>query len=69
MTLDDWLTLRGHGSLSALYRTTGLGWVTLWRARRGRAVSYRTAVKISVATGGAVPVAHLCDPQGLVGAA
>lgn len=62
MTFDDWIKTQRRGTLARIREETGLGWTTLWRAQRGQPVSYRTARTLSIATGGAVPVALLCDP-------
>ncbi|HEY2735952.1 MAG TPA: hypothetical protein VGI70_18270 [Polyangiales bacterium] len=36
MTLDEWCTLHGHGSVAQLARETGIGEPTMYRYRNGR---------------------------------
>lgn len=60
MTLAEWLKAQKRGAATDLRRVAGVGWVTVWRARSGKPVSFRVAEAISVATGGAVSIADLC---------
>jgi hypothetical protein len=61
LTLDDWIRARGKGEHSRLVRATGLTWSTILRARQRRA-SLGSAMLLSRATDGAVPV-HAMTPR------
>jgi hypothetical protein len=61
MKLREWVKQHGRGELTRLRAASGVGWASLWRAKRGVAVSYAIAKKISLATNGAVSIAELCD--------
>jgi DNA-binding transcriptional regulator YdaS (Cro superfamily) len=65
MLLATWAALRGWGALSWLARESGVTYPTVHAIARGaRRASYKTAIKLSEATGGAVTVAELCEsPQ------
>ena len=63
MTFADWLKKQPRGTTTRLERDLGISRVTLWRAKKGMAVRYGVATKISTATGGVVPVSSLCEPQ------
>lgn len=59
--LKDWLDQQPKGALTRLMLETKLAWATVCRAKRGVKVDFRTAVLISRATGGAVPIDALTD--------
>lgn len=64
MTLDQWLSSRPRGALKQLEFAASVGNVTLHKARRGVPLSrYAVAKRISEATGGAVSIAELCEPD------
>lgn len=64
MDLRTWAEKRGRGALSEIQGKTGIAYSTIHRAFRGRPVQYSTAAAISLATGGEVTIAELCDPSG-----
>ena len=65
MRLADWIQERGRGAMAALSRDSGLSYLTVFRASRGRAIkTYATAKALSVATGGVVSVEELCEEHG-----
>lgn len=65
MTLSEYLNAqpRRRGVLKKLAQDSGLDYSTVWNvARRGHLLdSYRKAKRLSLATGGAVSIAELCD--------
>lgn len=48
--------------MTRLQAATGLAYSTIHRAFRGFALTYRTAGRLSAATGGHVTIPELCDP-------
>lgn len=62
VSLTTWLDSQPRGTRRRLKKAAAIGHTTLWRAENGHRVSYPVALRISLATGGAVPIAVLCDP-------
>lgn len=60
-SLAEWLKRQPKGALTGLWRTTGVSWHTINRAKRGQKVGLKIAVLISRATNGEVPVSALTD--------
>jgi len=65
MRLVEWVKSQPRGEISRIMRRAEVGSSTIVRhLRTGRPiVHYDTAQKISEATGGAVSIAELCEPQ------
>jgi hypothetical protein len=61
--LAEWGRNQRHGWITRLQHATKLGYPTVFRAAHGIKVRYGTAVKISNATGGAVPIEALTDER------
>ena len=61
MNLKDYLDSGAGLSIVDLVRATGLTPPTIYRLRRGDPPTYRTAVLIQAATGGAVSLADWVD--------
>lgn len=64
--LSTWLEGQGYGSMARLARAAGVSHMTIWfHVRRGYALSYDVAKRISAATKGAVSIETLCegDPE------
>lgn len=57
----EWLASQPHGVMTRIFRASGVSWNTLQRARRGEKVGLARAIRISRATGNAVPVEALTD--------
>jgi hypothetical protein len=60
-TLAQWLDRQPRGALTALWRTSGVSWHTVNRAKRGHKVGLKMALLISRATRGEVPVSALTN--------
>lgn len=64
MTFPDWVKTQQHGTLKKMERAGVAGYTTLGRVAHGELLSdYRVAQRISEATGGAVSIAELCEPD------
>lgn len=62
MRLREWVRSRGRGELTRLMLLTGIAYATLHKlANDQNAARYKTAKKISKATGGSVSIAELCE--------
>lgn len=62
MRLREWVEKRGHGELTRLQHETEVAYATLHKlAHDKHEAAYKTAKKISAATGGAVSIAELCE--------
>lgn len=63
MLLRDWAKREGYGSLTRIFRNSGVAYSTVYNAYLGKRVGrYATAKAISDATGGEVTVDELCAP-------
>jgi hypothetical protein len=64
MRLSEWIHKHGRGAMAALSRDSGLSYITVFRASRGRSIkTYATAKALSDATGGDVSVQELCESR------
>jgi hypothetical protein len=64
MRFSEWVEGQPRGAMKRLERETGVGYNTLARLRRGETLRrYDVAKTLSDATGGAVSVADLCEPD------
>lgn len=64
MRLADWIGEQPRGALSRLQREVGIAWPSMYAIYSGEATPrYETARKISLATGGAVSIPELCEPE------
>jgi hypothetical protein len=62
MLLADYVKREGNGAITRLQRKTRLAYTTVFRALH-HAVGYRSAKKLSEATGGEVSILELCEPN------
>jgi DNA-binding phage protein len=64
MRFKEWLSTQPHGTMMRICRDTGLGLRTIYAVRDGvNTPRFATAKRISEATGGAVTIEDLCEPQ------
>lgn len=63
MRFPDWVKKQPRGALKEIERKYGVAYMTLMRARRGEAVSFQIAQKLTDATAGVVSIEELCDPK------
>lgn len=68
MKFAEYIAHAPKGEMSRLCRVTGLGYSTINELKNGKRCLHRydVAAKLSLATGGAVTIAELCDPAGVV---
>ena len=65
MHLDEYVARKGRGALERLRKKTELSYGTVFNASKRKPVKYETARRISLATGGEVSIAELCEPAPL----
>lgn len=64
MDFPSWAKAQPHGTLKRIEREQGVGYMTLYRLKRGERIdSYDLAARISKATGGEVSIDELCAPK------
>ena len=64
MRLREYIDTKGRGEISRIVRVAGVAGTTVHDALNGNPVArYETAKRISDATGGAVSIAELCEPE------
>ena len=61
---DEWLAKQKRGAQAKIYREHGISFATMNNAQRRIPIKrYSTAKTLSEATGGAVSIAALCEPD------